>query len=224
MGRWGMRLFEGDRDLDIALELNCTFGEDDKYLHLSCLVHQTDMLAPTEARYFYESEEYVDHLDNLLADARERLDANGTGDKFLAHWRAKESDPGGKYRFILSGALMMRAGAKIKESDFEHLRELVPQIHCNPGYALPIFDEGFRGPGRVQFIRALVQYKDGTPRNYQEPSCFNCGKVKADSGKAPSKCGQCKGAWYCDQDCKKGHWKAHKPSCKDPKTRVMLNV
>lgn len=29
-------------------------------------------------------------------------------------------------------------------------------------------------------------------------SCFHCGKVRADIGKAPKGCGRCEQAWYCN--------------------------
>ncbi|KAI0882090.1 uncharacterized protein GGS22DRAFT_171496 [Annulohypoxylon maeteangense] len=80
-----------------------------------------------------------------------------------------------------------------------HLRELVPRINCNSGFTLPTHDQGFRTPGRAQFLAALDHYQPGVPRNYNEPSCFHCGKVKADLGKKLSNCSHCKAAWYCDK-------------------------
>ncbi|KAI3327688.1 hypothetical protein HD806DRAFT_331215 [Xylariaceae sp. AK1471] len=228
MGRWGMRLFEGDQDIDIALSINETFGDGQESLHLSRMVHQTDMLAPPEALLYYKTYEYARELDQLVVENRQKLDANGLGDRVMAHWRANESkihgSYGGKYCVIIAGALLMRAGAKIKESDLQHLRELVPQINCNPGYALPLMDEGFRGPGKAQFLAALDNYQPGSPRSFQESSCFSCGKVKADVGNKPLQCARCEGAWYCNKDCQRGHWKAHKPSCIDPRKKILLNV
>ncbi|KAI1765701.1 hypothetical protein GGR53DRAFT_489415 [Hypoxylon sp. FL1150] len=41
----------------------------------------------------------------------------------------------------------------------QYLRERVPRITCNPGCAFPIFDIGFRGPGKAQFLAAMDNYK-----------------------------------------------------------------
>jgi hypothetical protein len=94
---------------------------------------------------------------------------------------------------------MMRAGARIKPDDLQYLRGLVPQINSNHGFVLPIFDHGFREPGRVQFVAALDNYVPGTPRDFHEPSCFTCGKVQADLESAPKRCSSCLSAWYCNR-------------------------
>ncbi|OIW22897.1 hypothetical protein CONLIGDRAFT_657872 [Coniochaeta ligniaria NRRL 30616] len=180
------------------------------------------MLAPTDARAFYKSDEYGPVLEATIAENREKLDS-GLGDQLFAKYRATENEYGGKYRLILVGALMMRAGAKIKDEDMQHLRDLVPQINCNEGYTLPLMDEGFRGPGKRQFLAALDNYTPGIPRSFGEPSCFNCGKIGADIHKHLEKCSRCKEAWYCNRDCQRAHWKAHKPYCAAPMSRVMLN-
>ncbi|KAI0835615.1 hypothetical protein F5Y06DRAFT_123237 [Hypoxylon sp. FL0890] len=223
MGRWGMRLFEGDRDIDIALEINKTFGEGANEVELSRMIHQTDMIAPIEARLYYETPEYEEELAQLVIKTREKLDADDLGHRLLRHWRGKEGESGGKYRVIIAGALLMRAGAKIEELELNHLRELVPYINCNQAFTIPLFDEGFRAPGKAQFLAALENYKPGIPRNYAEPSCFYCGKVQADIGRALSTCSGCKEAWYCGRDCQKAHWKQHKVSCTDPRRYWSLN-
>ncbi|KAK7931107.1 hypothetical protein PG985_001819 [Apiospora marii] len=189
MGRWGHRLFEGDQDLDLACEINDAFGKD--RIHLSRLIHQTDMMAPMDARLYYKTEEYEAELAELVVEFRQKLDA-GFGDQLFDMYRAKEHEYQGKYRVILVGALVMRTGAKIRDGDLQHLRDLVPEIHCSPRYALPICDEGFRSPGKAQFLAALDHYTPGTPRNFSEPSCFTCGKIQTDLGKAPLSCGRCK--------------------------------
>lgn len=161
------------------------------------MVHQTDMLAPNDARAFYNSDEYGPVLEATVAENREKLDS-GLGDQLFAKYRANENEYGGKYRLILVGALMRRAGAKIKNEDLQHLRDLVPQINCNEGYASPLMDEGFRGPGKRQFLAALDNYTPGMPRSFGEPSCFSCGKIGADIQKHLDKCSRCKEAWYCN--------------------------
>ncbi|KAK8045453.1 C6 transcription factor [Apiospora rasikravindrae] len=214
MGRWGHRLFEGDQDLDIACEINNTFQGDEE-IRLSRLVHQTDMLAPQDCKDFYQTEEYKVELAQKIVEDRRKLDA-GFADRLFDIYRAKEHEDQGKYRVVLVGALIMRAGAKIRDGDLQHLRDLVPEIHCSPKFALPMFDEGFRSPGKAQFLAALDHYTPGTPRNFSEPSCFTCGKVEADIGNAPMSCARCKGAWYCDTACQRAHWKVHKPTCVVP--------
>lgn len=188
MGRWGMRLFEGDRDLDIALEINSAFGDsDDKDLNLSEMVHQTDMLAPADARAYYETEKYKKQLESIVSDRRATLDS-GVGDELFRTFRKREHEPNGKYRVIIVGAIMMRAGAVIKDDDLGHLRELVGGVTCRDGLtpalrgtsgrpsALRLLaagrddtDNGFRHPGKVQFLTALEHHKPGVPRSFQEP-------------------------------------------------------
>ncbi|GJC83148.1 hypothetical protein ColLi_05986 [Colletotrichum liriopes] len=170
MGRWGYRLFEADTDIDIACELDNALvrSEGAESLRLSHMVHQTDMLAPPGARDYFQTEEYRLELDNFIVCARNQLDS-GLGEKLFDKYCAGEKEFQGQYRLILVGALMMRAGAKIKEEHFQHLRDLVPKIECRPGFALPTNDLGFRGPGKAQFLAALDNYQPGTPRDYEEP-------------------------------------------------------
>ena len=40
--------------------------------------------------------------------------------------------------------------------------------------------------------------------------CFFCGK----HGHNLPKCRQCSQAYYCNADCQRSHWKAHKPVCR----------
>lgn len=66
---------------------------------------------------------------------------------------------------------MMRAGARIRADDLQHLRDLVPQVTCNEGYALPLWDDGFRGPGKRQFLAALDAYEAAVPRDFRAARC-----------------------------------------------------
>ncbi|KAJ9130235.1 MYND finger domain-containing protein [Coniochaeta hoffmannii] len=224
MGRWGYRLFEGDQDLDLAADLGCTFGSGDDELHFSQTVYQNDIVASPEAKEFYKTAEYATELDAVVASIRQRLDTDNLGDRLFAMYRAKENEYGGKYRVIVVGAVMMRVGAKIRDADLQHLRDLVPQINCNEGRAPPLNDYGFRGPGKRQFLAALDAYQPGTPRSFAEPSCFACGKTEPDIGKALLKCSRCQMAFYCDKACQRAHWQGHKPTCSDPARLRMLNV
>jgi len=69
---------------------------------------------------------------------------------------------------VVLAAMVMQSGAKISDDNMQHLRDIVPRIHSSPGYAWPLNDEGFRDPGKVQFLAALEYYKPGTPRTFCE--------------------------------------------------------
>ncbi|KAJ5580071.1 uncharacterized protein N7459_006056 [Penicillium hispanicum] len=227
MGRWGWRLFESDRDLDFACSINDHLEiNTDNWTHqLSHMIHQTDALAPAEARQYYRTQEYTTQLKTEIVPwVRDKLNTDNLGDALFAKARLKEASAKGKYMTIILGALMMRAGANIKPEDIQHLRDVAPQINCNETYTLPLFDQGFRSPGRAQFCAALDHYQPGVPRNFQEPSCFQCGKVGVDIGRTPQKCGGCKVAWYCDRQCQVLHRRVHRPSCIAPERREWANV
>lgn len=70
---------------------------------------------------------------------------------------------------VILAAMVMQTGAKISDENMQHLRELVPRICSYPGYAPPFADDGFRDPGKKQFLAALEYYKPGTPRTFCEP-------------------------------------------------------
>ena len=84
-------------------------------LELTRLVHQSDMLAPMEARLYYETEEYAVELAELTKEVCKQLDTNNLGSRLMAHWREKENEFEGKYCLIFVSALLMRAGAKTEE-------------------------------------------------------------------------------------------------------------
>lgn len=136
--------------------------------------------------------------DNAAAKIRVQLDADGTADELFKALRAKEREREGQYNIIIFGSLMMLAGVSIRQDHLQHLRELVPKINCNHRYVLPLWDSGFRGPGRAQFVAALDHHRPGVARDFVgAASCFQCGKVKADTGCEPRKCARCELAWYC---------------------------
>ena len=155
-------LFEGDTDLDLALEI----GEGTK-AELSKMVHQTDMCADDDVKEYYQTSEYKEILTKKVEDNRQILDA-GVCDELFKKYRAKKDDFHGEYPVIILGALMMRAGAKIKQDDLNHLRAVVPRIPSRSAYALPISAMGFRDPGKIQFLKALEKYKNGEPRDFGE--------------------------------------------------------
>ncbi|KGO77206.1 Zinc finger, MYND-type [Penicillium italicum] len=232
MGRWGWRLFEGDQDLDLVLSLSDE-GLGIKTGHwehsLSAMVHQTDMLASQEAIALYSTPEYAYSLANVIVPyVRHKLDTGHLGEQMFAASRAMESDPDdlfqeSKYRTIILGALMMRAGAHINAANLQHLRDLVPQINCSSRRTI-FEDYGFRSPGKAQFLAALNHYKPGVARSFQEPSCFKCGSIEEDIGHKPLQCKKCQVATYCGKDCQRDQWREHRVSCIPPGERRMLNV
>ncbi|KAJ4422629.1 hypothetical protein N0V82_002748 [Gnomoniopsis sp. IMI 355080] len=236
IGRWGYRLFEADADLDIAIEINEYFCDeetvhDDERAHdmkLSQMVHQSDPCTPRELIAHYNTAGYKLELAEHVDLCREYLDS-GSGWILMHEYRHKENwiHPSGfnrKYMIIILGALMMRAGAKIDADDMKHLRELVWQVNCSDGKCATADDWGFRAPGKVQFLAALDNYKTGVPRSFQEPSCFTCGKIASDIKKALMKCSKCDRAWYCDRYCQKSDWSAHKDTCIESQKRNTINV
>lgn len=138
------------------------------------MVHQTDMLAPQEAVALYSTPEYAHSLANVIVPyVRQRLDTDNLGERMFAASRAMESERDdlfqeSKYRTIILGALMMRAGARINAADLQHLRDLVPQVNCTSRRTI-FEDHGFRSPGKAQFLAALDHYQPGVARSFQEP-------------------------------------------------------
>ncbi|KAJ5482313.1 hypothetical protein N7475_001125 [Penicillium sp. IBT 31633x] len=229
MGRWGWRLFEGDQDLDIAMTIVRELGiQDSDWEHsMSAMVSQTDMLTPPEANDYCKTPEYSHELATIVVPyVRGKLDTNNMGDMLFAISKAKETENSfqeTRYRTIILGALMLRAGARIREEDRQHLLDLVPQINCTSRRTL-LADHGFRTPGRAQFLAALDHYEPGVPRSLQEPSCFGCGKIEGDLGHKLLLCKKCKVANYCGQKCQRDQWRDHRMSCIPAEKRLIVNV
>ncbi|KAJ5108829.1 hypothetical protein N7456_005504 [Penicillium angulare] len=206
MGRWGHRMFEGDRDFDLLGDLQQHVGMKEKWEYSMAEMVMTGLSA--------EKKKYV----------REKFDVDNYGDTLFANCKAKEGEWEGKYCTIILGTVLMSVGARISSQNMKHLRKLAGEVQCNPGFTLCLFDDGFRAPGRAQFLAALDHYQPGKPRNFLDLSCFYCGKTGEDTGNPMFKCGKCKVSWYCDKDCQRGHWKYHKSECAPPGSRWMLNV
>lgn len=145
--------------------------------------------------------------NSALVRVRQKLDA-GLGDTMVKkyrdsvdladiEWLKHEAE----YKFIILGALMMGAGAKIKHDDLQHLRQFASEVRSHENFTLPLWDTGFRGPGKRQFLAALENYTPGTARSFNDPSCHACGKTKQDTQKAPLMCAGCSNAWFCDKVC-----------------------
>lgn len=147
--------------------------QDSDWEHsMSAMVSQTDMLTPPEANDYCKTPEYSHELATIVVPyVRGKLDTNNMGDMLFAISKAKETENSfqeTRYRTIILGALMLRAGARIREEDRQHLLDLVPQINCTSRRTL-LADHGFRTPGRAQFLAALDHYEPGVPRSLQEP-------------------------------------------------------
>ncbi|KAI6258853.1 hypothetical protein MCOR27_006953 [Pyricularia oryzae] len=216
MGRWGHRLFEGDLDLDLVGDIE----REMKKAGLPKVELEAMLYKPT-------SDEYRKTRDALVAD--------GVGDAIVTHLRSRADRETGylksdlEYKSILTVALLLGAGSKIDQQHLEYVKALTGEVQSREGFAHAIWDHGFRGPGKRQFLAALNAYQPGVCRDLGAPSCFTCGKTKQDTDKVPSTCGKCKGAWYCNKDCQRSHWKYHKKSCRDPNDSqglpyVMMNV
>lgn len=76
----------------------------------------------------------------------------------------------GEYRNIILAAHVMSLGANLDDDEKEYLRNLIPKVSTRYGYYLPMCDDGFREPGRVQFEMALAQYTNGEKRGFQIPA------------------------------------------------------
>lgn len=132
MIRWGLRLFECDQDLFHIAEMRMGLEEiQDIKINAYDMVTQADASSPHKNSY-YKTDEYKKELEDLVSDCRNTLDS-GLGDELLSTYRSMEDEFHGKYRLILVGAVMMRAGAVIKDDDLNHLREIVPQVWCRDG-------------------------------------------------------------------------------------------
>ncbi|KAK3898317.1 hypothetical protein C8A05DRAFT_19074, partial [Staphylotrichum tortipilum] len=145
-----------------------------------------------------------------LERLRQKLDA-GLGSKLIRRYRRLEHTSSNqwekhaaRYTVILLGALLMGTGARIKDGDLQHLRQLT--LFANTG---------LHGPAKKQFLAALDNYQPGTPRNFMEASCYNCGKTCQDTEKALLRCAECTDgfAWFCDEDCHQNLWTTHEPNC-----------
>lgn len=150
-------LFQGDQDLDIHSETKCAMG----------LTRDDDV-------------EYDAEKELQSTAFRDKLNA-GLCDKLFKEFRSEEKTfwiPDRRMYTVILAAMIMQSGAKISDDNMQHLRDIVPRIHSSPGYAWPLNDEGFRDPGRAQFLAALEHYKPGTPRTFCElrsvPSSLVC--------------------------------------------------
>lgn len=162
-------LFEGDQDLDILGDINYDFfQEDDK----PATSESSSATKAPDSQPINEDDDLDVSKDLFFGDVstmRAKLDTDGAGAALFARYRAKEREFQGQYRVLLFGALMMSAGAQLRDQDRQHMRDLVPLVNCNEGFTWPLWDGGFRGPGKRQFLVALERYQVGVPRDFRTP-------------------------------------------------------
>ncbi|KAI0126086.1 hypothetical protein BJ170DRAFT_459781 [Xylariales sp. AK1849] len=223
MPRWGLRMFEGDRDREIVVELNQDYqikiyGETQSNNDiLEANRGQGKPVKHVTAADLAKARPDLSNLSLGIPDVTTRVCGEldtGLGNDLFDKFRGKEHEESGQYRVIILGATLMRAGARIRPEDMQHMRELVPGIACNTGSGTLITDDGFCHPGKVQFICALDNYQPGIPLNFAVSSCYNCGKTKTDTGRHLEPCTACMFAGYCNWGCASAHWEAHQRSCR----------
>lgn len=187
-GSLGNAPLRGGQDIELALEINKALsGIADLDLCRSLQIDRANLCDPPELTAYLATDEYKNQLEGIVLKCRNTINS-GTGDELFKIFRKREQEPNGEYRVLVVGAIMMRAGAAIKDDDFSHLREIVPEIPCrdglkpilrnNPGQpsllamimaSLDADDQGFRHPGKVQFLAALENYRPGVCRSFDEP-------------------------------------------------------
>lgn len=194
--------------MDLTVELAKEIvGADDGVEYSAVAMYSDPLNKGTDPFSSTEPLALVNEELAALASVRARLDA-GHGNNLMKKYRDLEaaakdewSKADLKYRIAILGALLMSTGAKIRDDDMQRLCELAEATPSRENYALPLWDQGFRGPGKRQFLAALDNYKPGTPRDFRGPSCHNCGKIAADIGRPLLRCGGCTlaHAWFCDK-------------------------
>jgi hypothetical protein len=152
-------------DIDLACDLVKSLGVNTKKWEYrpAQAVNQTDMLTPDDARARYKTKDYAKHLaDVIVPSVCANFDKNNLGERLMAKSRAKEGKldwdnlTSGEYKTIILGALLMRVGAKIKDKDLQHLRDLVPKVVCIPGTTWALEDVGFAARGKLSSLQLMT--------------------------------------------------------------------
>ncbi|KAH6656708.1 hypothetical protein BKA67DRAFT_655022 [Truncatella angustata] len=88
-----------------------------KELNLFHMVHQINILAPPKAQRLCTTSSYKHKLagDVEMPLPSQQLNAGDKAKELFKMYRVREDETGGMYRVIIVSALMMRAGAKIRE-------------------------------------------------------------------------------------------------------------
>ncbi|KAI1622021.1 hypothetical protein EDD37DRAFT_667858 [Exophiala viscosa] len=197
MGRWGHRMFEGDTDRDLMGDVN----------------HAMEQIL--KAKYNIIEQDQLDRFIEDMTKDQFLENINNISVELFQEYRQKKDPLYGVYPTVILGAVMMTMGANISPENITYLREAANKTASYPGYRLPIGDLGFRDPGKAQFLAALDHYRNGEARDFHQASCFYCGRINKDlNPRSLMKCGRCKEAWYCDQECQRSNWKNHKLICR----------
>lgn len=187
MGRWGFRmsleiitphliitdtltpgLFEGDRDLDTC--------DDVETMVVNFL--KSDM-----GDQILTTPEMREAGQNIIGSA-EGPETEASGGSYLLD-NIRRGDPvirmildnavcmtlldlakGDEFSEIIIGALMMQAGAQLRDEDKTRLREI---LACFPDGHDELPENGFNNAGQAQFSAALDHYRAGVPRDFQTP-------------------------------------------------------
>ena len=133
MGRWGQRLFEGDQDLDVASDISAAAGAE--------LLHYE--IDKTESETSGS-----DALKGLGVEATRALLNDRRLTSLFEKYKADHIlFPSNNYYIVILGALAMGVGATITTEQMERLRTAHKDTSVVDGYALPLFDCGFRTEG-----------------------------------------------------------------------------
>jgi hypothetical protein len=105
--------------------------------------------------------------DESVSKMRKRFNRRDLGNKLLDHWYIYDTNGGRNY--IIAGALLMRAGARINSSHLELLRSSASEVYYFPGDTTPHPRAGLFDAAKVQFLNALEHYQPGVPHKFEEP-------------------------------------------------------
>jgi hypothetical protein len=156
-------MFEGDQDLDLEGDIQAEIqkklkakGVDLEDKHMWDLFNNLEEPNYRPAPSCITSQELCGHINSM-------------SEELFQHYRANPDGYYGQYATVMLAAVMMKTGSKISEDNRNFLRQTAGGTHSSPGYALPLFDTGFRDPGKVQFLAALDNYEEGKPRDFGLP-------------------------------------------------------
>lgn len=154
-------MFEGDQDLDLESDVQ---GEINRRLKAKGVnledEHMWDL--------FYNLDKPEYRPDPASITSGELCGhINAMSEELFQQYRNKPDGFYGQYATVVLAAVMMKTGSKISEDNRNFLRQTAAGTHSSPGYAMPLWDSGFRDPGKAQFLAALDNYEDGKARDFR---------------------------------------------------------
>jgi len=78
------------------------------------------------------------------------------------------------------------------------------------------FASGAEDRARLSVAQQSKLDAEGLPM-FKYCGAEDCQNVEAAKSEKFKRCSQCRKIFYCSAGCQRGHWKAHKQVCKDPK-------